>query len=241
MESLIAAGVVALGFFGEASFGFGGGLIVIPFLSLLLGIKTAVTLALVFQLLMGLLLIAVYKDIYWKNASLVLTSLIIGSLAGTYFLASVDENVLRIILAVGIFAFLLRMYVFKNPSVPFLRKGTWASATTAVAGWIQGVIGTGGPVMAIYLSALELTKEQVRATLVFYLFITSVVRFPASYASGLFTNEIISLALFVLPFFIAAIVLGNFVHKKIPEAYYRFFISLILLVSGVALIVKVVA
>jgi len=44
--------IVACAFFGEAIFGFGGGLISVPLISLLIGVKDAATLVLVFQFCM---------------------------------------------------------------------------------------------------------------------------------------------------------------------------------------------
>lgn len=54
--TIAATIIIALAFFGESIFGFGGGLIAIPLLSLLIGVKDAVTLVLIFQLLMGLMI-----------------------------------------------------------------------------------------------------------------------------------------------------------------------------------------
>src|SRR5258708_33640020 len=66
--ALLAAIIIAIAFFGESIFGFGGGLISIPLLSLLIGVKGAVTLVLIFQLLTGLLIWKSYKHIDWKSA-----------------------------------------------------------------------------------------------------------------------------------------------------------------------------
>lgn len=238
MEAALTALIIALGFFGEAAFGFGGGLIVIPFLSLVIGVKGAVTVALIFQILMGLALFSSYKNIYWRNAVPILLALIVGSVIGTYFLARVDESVLQILLAVAIFAFLIKSLFFPAVSAPFLKRPIWASGTMAVGGWIQGVMGTAGPVLVMYLSELKLSKEQFRSTLIFLLFVANVVRFPASYTGGLFTSEYVRLAVIALPFFILALILGHFAHKKIEEKYYRHLINIILLISGMALLIK---
>jgi len=66
MTVWLIVGIITLAFLGEAMFGFGGGLIAVPLLSLLLGVKEAVTLVLIFQVLMGFLLIRCYRDIAWK-------------------------------------------------------------------------------------------------------------------------------------------------------------------------------
>ena len=44
--------ITSIAFFGEAMFGFGGGLIAVPLLSTIIGVKNAVTFTLIFQVFM---------------------------------------------------------------------------------------------------------------------------------------------------------------------------------------------
>jgi uncharacterized membrane protein YfcA len=82
MTPLIIAAVAttAISFLCESIFGFGGGLMSIPILTLLLGVRDGVTFVLLFQLLMGLLIFQSYKDIQWKVAIPMTVGLAVGTI-----------------------------------------------------------------------------------------------------------------------------------------------------------------
>ena len=83
INALLVALIIAVAFLGEAIFGFGGGLISVPLLSLILNVKEAVTLVLIFQLRMGLLIFKSYKHITWKVAKPMTLGVIVGTILGT--------------------------------------------------------------------------------------------------------------------------------------------------------------
>src|SRR5260221_1729958 len=104
----------------------------------------------------------------------------------------------------------------------------WGVITGLVGGWIQGVIGTGGPVLSMYLAIATPDKAVFRATLIYLLFIVSVTRVVASFGRGLLTPQLLALSLPILPFFLVAIFVGHFIHAKIAEKYYRYAVYAIL-------------
>lgn len=228
--------IISIAFFCESIFGFGGGLISIPLLSLFLGVKEAVTLILIFQLLMGLLIIKTHKEIDWKIARPMTVGLIIGTLVGTYMLSIIPASILRTILAISIFFFLLKMTLLKG--FTFGKEKKWGFVAGLLGGWFQGIIGTGGPVFTMYLTVTLSTKSVFRATLIYLFFITSVIRFIASVPTGLITSEIIFLAVPVIPFFLVAIFLGHKVHKRIPEKHYRYAVEAILFFAAISMLIK---
>src|SRR5579872_5849654 len=115
METLLISGfVICLAFFGEAIFGFGGGLISIPILSFVLGVKDAVTLALIFQFLMGFLIFHNYHHTAWKVALPMTVGIVIGGAIGTFTLSLLSNIFLERLLAATIFIFLLKMIFFNG-------------------------------------------------------------------------------------------------------------------------------
>lgn len=230
--------IVTLAFFGESLFGFGGGLISIPLLSFVLGVKNAVTLALIFQLLMGLLLFQNYKQTNWKVAIPMTVGLVIGGTIGTFTLSLLSNIFLERLLAVSIFIFLAKMIFFNGFTFGDSTHKAWGVVAGVVGGWVQGVIGTGGPVLSMYLAIATPDKAVFRATLIYLLFMVSVVRVVTSLGRGLLTPQLISLSLPVLPFFLLAIFIGHRIHTKIPEKYYRYAVYTILFFSAVSMLFK---
>lgn len=236
--TIAATIIIALAFFGESIFGFGGGLIAIPLLSLLIGVKDAVTLVLIFQLLMGLMIWKSHRHINWRAAKPMTLSVIVGTVIGTILLSNANAAILQLFLAASIFVFLVKTLWFNGFTLG--RKATTTAATTAglSGGLFQGLVGTGGPVLTMYLSAVIKQKLSLRATLIYLFFVTSVVRLGVSIPNHLFTERVLHLTLIMLPLFLVAIYTGQHLHQKVSEKYYRLGIYVILGGSAILLLTK---
>jgi len=238
MSVLVTAIIITIAFFSESIFGFGGGLISIPLLSLILGVKDSVTVILIFQLLMGFLIFKTHKDTDWKIAIPMTVGLVIGTLLGTYSLSLVDDVFLRRFLAVSIMAFLLKMTIFKGFNFGKHKQTSWGVVAGLVGGWFQGMIGTGGPVFTMYMAVALPRKAAFRATLIYLFFATSVVRVLVSIQTGLLNKRVFDLAWpAVIPFLIAIFV-GQRVHHKIDDKYYRMAVWIILFFAAVTMLLK---
>jgi len=230
--------IISVAFFGESLFGFGGGLIAIPLLSLVLGVKDAVTLVLVFQFLMGILIFKNYKFIDWKVAKPMTYTLVVGVIAGTLLLSSLDTAFLQILLAGIIIFFLIKSEFFGSITLGKGRNNLYASVAGLGGGLLQGLIGAGGPVLTMYTSAAIEKKIFIRATLIYLFFIPNIVRMTISIPQQLFSDEIVWLSLFALPFFALSIYLGQKIHHHVNEKYYRLSINIVLAFSALALLIK---
>lgn len=230
--------IIAVAYFGDSFFGFGGGLIAIPLLSLVLGVKDAVTLALIFQLLMGILVWKTYKHIDWKSAKPMTYTVLLGTIAGTFLLSSSSVVFLQIFLAAVIGLFLIKSVFFGAITIGKSRNNLSASAAGLGGGLLQGLIGTGGPILTMYTSVAIKKKVSIRATLIYLFFITSIVRMTISIPQQLFSSEILQLALYSLPFFAIAIYCGQKIHHVISERHYKLSINIILAFSAAALVLK---
>ncbi len=237
-QILLAILIITVAFGGEAIFGFGGGLIAIPLLSLSLGVRDAVTLALLFQVAMGVLIFKTYRDINWKVAKPITGGLIVGTIAGTLFLSKANTTFLQLFMALAILTFLIKMIWFKSLVIRDIHNKAWTSGSGLAAGLSQGLIGIGGPILAMYLSVATPKKAQFRATTIYLLFMICVVRLVISVPQGLYTQRIIEIALWTVPLFIAAIAAGQLLHHKIKEEYYRVAIYIILFGAAGSLLVK---
>lgn len=230
--------IITVAFLGESVFGFGGGLISIPPLSLLIGVKEAVTLVLVFQLFMGLLIFKTYKQTNWKVARPMTLPIIIGTIIGTLALSKSSTTFLQVFLACSILVFLVKLLFFNGFTLGH-KKSKITGATAGLGGGLfQGLIGTGGPILLMYLTVAVRDKAVMRATLIYLFFIPSIIRVIISIPQDLFTHSVIKASLISFPFFIAAMVLGQVTHHKISDKYYKTVINLILFFSAVVLLLK---
>ena len=230
--------VIALAFFGEAIFGFGGGLVSIPLISLLLGVKDAVTLVLIFQLLMGLLIFKSYKHIDVKSAMPMTITVIVGAIVGTLLLSQASVVFLQLFLAAAILLFLAKTTWFNGFTLGKGHSSLKAGTTGLAGGLFQGLIGTGGPIITMYLSVAVKHKSAVRATLIWLLFVSSLFRLWISIPQHLISERVLHLAYIALPFFLVAIVIGQILHKQVSTHYYRLGINVALAVSAGVLVGK---
>lgn len=153
-HTLLAAIIISLAFFGESMFGFGGGLIAVPLLSILLGIKEAITLALIFQFCMGLLIWKIYKNIIWAIVLPMGSGVIAGTIVGTLALSYINPDALRLILAFSILAFLIKDWFFKGVIIANRPSIFVGNLLGLISGLLSGLIGAGGPPVTMYLEAV---------------------------------------------------------------------------------------
>lgn len=236
MIVVLSAAIICIAFLTESVFGFGAGLIAIPLISLFLGVQNAVTTVLIFQLGMGILLVKSYKNVDWRHAFPLVAGLLLGTCLGMYGLATIDGPILTKILAIAIFAFLLFSIFGKSFSLP---KSNIMGVLCGVAGgWLQGLIGTGGPVFTMYLSGITKDRYIFRATLIFALFVTSLIRTGASFSLGLFNQQVLTIALWSAIPYVGAIFMGNKLHVKVDQKHFRIGVNILLFFVAISLLLK---
>ena len=216
--------------------GFGSGLIAVPLLAFILPLKVVVP-------VLGLLSyggtiiqsITLRKKAQWK----LIFSLIPFSLAGVvlalWLLVNLDQNLLSLFL--GMFVIVYSLYTFKPvQSINTTKYGTVIAG--CLGGFIGALFGTGGPFYVIYLKLRQLDKGQFRATIASIFLLDGAMRISAYGASGLYTQQVITLTLIFIPVLLIALYAGNHVHVKINEHQFNRMISLILFFSGIMLVIK---
>lgn len=230
--------IITVAFFGEAVFGFGGGLVAVPLISILLGVKEAATIVLVFQTCMGLLIFKSYKKIDWKNANPMTFGALIGVTCGTLLLSRASVDFLQLFLAVSIILFLIKTIWFNGFTIGHKSNRAAAAGAGLGGGLFQGLIGMGGPVLTMYLSVASPSKLAMRATLIYVFFISSIVRLGISVPKHLFTDHVLHYALISAPFFLMAIFTGQMIHHRVSDSYYKKAIDLILAGAAITLVCK---
>jgi uncharacterized membrane protein YfcA len=230
--------ILTLAIFGQCLFGFGSGLIAIPTLGLLIGLKDAVTLSLIVQMVSVIFLIRIYDHIDWKLVLPVIWGLIPGTLLGVYLLTILDEAWIRWALTVFIIGYLIRDFFFKDKKFPFLRHQWSGFGVGSIGGIIQGLIGTGGPPLVIYLNEISLKPDAFRAALLLWLCVVNVVRLVISMNTVLFSPQVIQTSFFAIPLLLLAMWAANHVRKKLNEKLYARAIQFILVGSVVGLMMK---
>ncbi|MDD5261836.1 MAG: sulfite exporter TauE/SafE family protein [Methylacidiphilales bacterium] len=102
--------------------------------------------------------------------------------------------------------------------------GTWSGVTTMMA-------NAAGPVMALYLLAVNLPKYELVGTSAWFFFIVNVIKVPFSSHLGLINSGTLAFNLALAPFVLAGIFAGRALIQIVPQ---KLFEQLLLLFAAAA-------
>ena len=107
-----------------------------------------------------------------------------------------------------------------------------------LGGFVGTLFGTGGPFYVMYLKLRDLDKNVFRATFATNFLIDGAIRLVSYAVIGLFRWQLLAYLFAALPMVIAGLYLGGRLQLGWSQEVFVRFISLLLLGSGVALLLK---
>ena len=105
-----------------------------------------------------------------------------------------------------------------------------------IGGFLDALMGTGGPPIVMYLSHINVKKAVFRATCTMSFFIFHISRLITYTYSGIINLEIIKMGLILVPAMILGSAVGIFIHSKIDDKLFKKIVSFILLIIGALLL-----
>lgn len=178
--------------------GFGAALIFIPLASALLGPKVAVPLLLVTDgvIAAGMIPGAVRKADR-REVLTMATGALVGVPTGTWLLTSLDPLTLRwgiVVLAALMLALLLSGWRYRGRPKPALTV-----LVGLISGFFSGAAQVGGPPVVAYWLGSTIPATTVRANIVFFFAVTSLIGAVGYVWGGLITTQTLLLALIIAP------------------------------------------
>ena len=197
----------------------GGSSVVTPLLALLTDPHRAIGLASFFFLLSGIVRVVVFqKNIVWKEVRLFFIPSLVMSVIGAFFLLSLPDRLLLIVIFLFVLYFLLSRLGFAFRSVP-KKNGSqiFGFISASLSGFLQGTGLAGSDIRNGYLYAQKLNLAQVHGTSA----LIGASNFFAATIVRLFTGQItlidITPVMYTLPFLIAGTLLGRRVLYKLNQ------------------------
>ena len=224
--------------FGISKGGFAGPIAILAIPIMALSVSPIVAAAILVPVLLVMDVVAMY--IYWKkwdlkNVKIIIPPAIFGILIGALtFKYSSDDSIRIIIGTIAILFILLTIIQKKNILIkPTNIKGTFWSL---IAGYTSFLIHSGGTPVNFYLLPQKLNKTVYVSTMTLvFLIINTIKLFPYYYLDQLIISNL-KVSLILSPLAPISIYLGYFLHKKINEKIFYFFIYFFLGIGGVKLI-----
>jgi uncharacterized membrane protein YfcA len=233
-----------LGLFGgglvKGAIGIGLPLVAAPALATLLGVKQAVAV-----LSLPVLVANVWQAWYGGHYALVLRrfwrlviAMAIGIAAATRLLATLDANLLFLLLGVVVIAYPLTVLLRFELNLD-ARDERWASPLAgAIAGMLSGISYFFGPPLAIYFSALKLDKDLFVAAIALIGLIAAVLTAILLASHALLDAATLRMSLLAVIPTLAGTLVGTWIRSRIDEALFRKTVAIALLVIGANLVRK---
>jgi len=229
---VLTIGIFA-GFFIQTIIGFGGALIALPFLLLVMPLSEAVSYISIFYLISAP--IYVYREWEHIDKSLlkkIAISSFFGVLVGIVVLVYGKPLILKKALGIFIMLFVLNSLRVKKKSMLFKKTKHFLGF---LGGFFSGVFSTGGPLYVMIVQDETTDVKTFRATMFGTLGLVTLMRIPVLVVGGVMTMSQIYNSLYVLPFFVLALFLGKKVYLKLNDALVKKIILALLFVSGLIL------
>ena len=240
---ILALGVIIFFSMGlEGITGFGGTVLALPFLTMLLPVKTAVNIVPMMSVIWGLVVIAQsWRLIRRRELFTILIFAAAGIPLGIWGLGVLPEAVLKLILGVFVvFAALKGLYTMRRPAEAEgapesgLKK-VLTALVLLLGGVFQGAFACGGPMFVIYVSRRVKDKSAFRVTLSCVWVICNIFIFIRNlFAGGVYPEGFWPLWLCIVPFFLAGALCGNALHKRVDIRVFTLLTNIVLLLAGIS-------
>lgn len=166
---------------------------------------------------------------------------ILITIIGAYSVSYVPQNVLVILLGVFLVIFSVFFLLKPNYKVSATKNNTIIGG--AISGFLQGLLGIGGPIRGAFLISYDLEKFKYIATLAAIAVIIDLTRIPIYLTSNILDSQYY----YYIPVLIILGIIGAYIGKKIvayiPQTVFKKFVlvaiafaSGILILSGLKII-----
>lgn len=228
----------------EAITGFGCAALAMPFVTSLIGMELGVkSVTVIAWLLAVYITISKRRDINFKQFLIIFSCMIAGMPVGMYIFRNLDPSMLKKILAVFIIVVsvwqILAVSLKKEEVAKPLSAAEWVVfiALLFLGGIVHGVFSSGGPLVVLYAKRQLQDKNQFRATLCLLWTVLNAILIATYFIEGSFTAETALRVAEYIPFLIAGIFTGEFLHYRTNEKVFSLLVFITLLITGVFMLV----
>lgn len=231
------AALIALAALVQGATGFGFGMVAMATIPLLIGVKAAAPLVVVFGWLLNTVLLArLWDAVSGQRLWPTVLGAMVGTPIGVTVLASADPR--QLLLALGVLLVFFAWWLGRSGAVRE-RRPAWGVAAGVVGGLMGGAFNTGGPPVVAYVSSKPWPPRVVRATLQGHFLLVGVVQLSLFASAGLLTAESLWLNLLLLPALVVGALLGDALSGRLSPERFRLLIRVGLAVLGVVMLVRV--
>jgi len=236
-QVLISFAILAAAYTFRGVTGFGSGLIAVPLLTLSMPLTFVVPCINILDVSASLVHSWRHRQhTQWRELLPLLPFAAAGVLIALYLLKSVHPAIL--VNALGVFIILFALYSLVGPEFRQRCSRKWSGVAGVLGGLIGTMFGTGGPLYSIYFQLRGLPKSIFRSTIATLFLIDGGMRTTGYIASGFYTRDMVVWIAVAFPVMFLGLFIGGRIHTGITQRQFQRAIGFLLVVSGVALLMK---
>ncbi|MCP3966127.1 MAG: sulfite exporter TauE/SafE family protein [Lentisphaerae bacterium] len=221
----------------------GVGILSVPLMAMVVAAKASTGLLLLLLAMADMFAVLYYRrHAQWKHVLRLLPWALAGIGVGSLVIRYISDDMLRpviglIVMAMLIINFWLRRKAGKELKVP--HQWYFAATMGFAAGLTTQLANAAGPVLVIYLLAMQLSKEQYMGTLAWYCLIINWLKIPLFIWDGRITMSSLKADIVMLPAIAVGAALGIFLLKKMPQKWFNIIIQFLAVAAAVKLIISI--
>ncbi len=238
MPALLVVATTFTAAFVQSLTGFGFALIVMPLLTIALGIRTAAP-------MVALTALTVYTVnlLRYRRAINIPEMLRLGLASaagvptGIWLLSTADEGLVMRMLGVILAAY--AGYSLLQPKARRALARGWVYPAGFLAGCLGGAFNTPGPPVIVYGSLRHWPRNEFRAVLQALFLLNSVLVVASHAVARHLTRQVFAYYLYAVPALAVGILIGSVVDSKIDQRQFRKLVTAMILALGLALLLGV--
>lgn len=226
----------------ESVTGFGCSAIAIPFVIIIMGDieKAKIILSILAWILALYFAITKFRQICWKEFRVIALFSLAGMPLGIFLFSHLDSDILTRLLGIFI-AVSSTVQFYKTLRVRKRlggekQSGFWGYIYLFMGGIVHGAFATGGPLIILYSAEKLRDKSQFRATMCLLWAVLNTFLVIGYFAKDKITLELAEYVLYLLPFLVAGIITGEYLHRRIDGHMFRLVIFSTLALVGMIMI-----
>lgn len=217
--------------------GFGTSTVFLPLALFFVDFKTALVLVAISHISGNIGATAFFRHGLDKKLILLFgVSGVILTIIGAYFVIYIPQNILQIIL--GIFLLIFSIYSLLKPNFNVKAGNKNTIIGGSLSGFLQGLMGIGGPLRGAFLISYNLEKYKYIATLAVIAVAIDLTRIPIYFANNLLEPQYY----YYIPPLIIIGILGSYTGKRIvniiPQKEFKKIVLIAIAITSLILIYR---
>ncbi|HEV2294132.1 MAG TPA: sulfite exporter TauE/SafE family protein [Tepidisphaeraceae bacterium] len=215
--------------------GFGNQIVALPLLALLVGLDAGkCTLVVLGTVMYTILTLRWHGRVNWRELLIVVGLAGVGLVIGMVIVERLNERASE--LALGVFVLIMGLQGLLRPALLKVVPNAVAKLLVLGGGIIHGAFTTGGPLLVIYAQRAMPEKGEFRATLGVMWLALNAGPMSGWTITGSWSPRTPTLCLVGMPFLLAGLSIGEYLHHKLDGPPFRAFVNVVLIFNGLVLI-----